>query len=78
MVPFSITGIFDLVMTAVVVTAAVRLVREHRSPALFAYLFYLIWWYALVLYMLVYLYSPLFLPDEARRGYLLYNSVFIY
>jgi hypothetical protein len=77
MVPFTITGIADLIIAAAVVTAAVRLLREYRSPILISYLIFLLSWYALVLYMLVYLYSPLFLPDEARRGYLLYNSVFI-
>lgn len=77
MVPFSITGIFDLIVAVTLVTAAVRLMRQHRSPALLSYLFYLFSWYALVLYMLVYLYSPLFLPDNARHGYLLYNSIFI-
>ena len=77
MVAFSITGIFGLVVAVALVMSVVRLVREHRSAALLSYLFYLISWYALVMYMFVFLYSPLFLQDDARHGYLLYNSIFI-
>jgi DNA-binding CsgD family transcriptional regulator len=44
---------------------------------LLSYLFFLIFWYALVLYMLIFLFAPRFLPDSAHNAYLLFNSVFL-
>ncbi len=77
MAPNLIAGIFDLMVAVALITGVVRPAREQGSPVLFSYLFYLIFWYALVFYMWVFLLSPRILPDSARRGYLLYNSIFI-
>ncbi|UCD30167.1 MAG: hypothetical protein JSV03_06770, partial [Planctomycetota bacterium] len=74
---FLIAGIFDLIVAVALIAGVVRLVREQGSPALFSYLFYVIFWYALVFYTLVLLFSPRVLPVGFRRGYLLYNAIFI-
>ncbi len=74
---FSAALIFDFAVAVALTVSVVRLVHSHGSPALLSYLFYLISWYAFLLYMLVYLFAPHFLPDGAQRGYMLFNSIFI-
>jgi len=77
MLPFSVAGVFGLAAAIVVVVSVVGLIRSHGSPALISYLLYVIFWHALILYMLVYLFSPQFLPDGAQQAYFLFNSIFI-
>jgi DNA-binding CsgD family transcriptional regulator len=75
--PFLAALIIDLAMGIVLIVAVARLVRGHASAALLSYLFYLVLWYAMVLYMLVFLFAPRFLPEGAQRGYMLFNSIFV-
>jgi len=69
--------IFDLAAAVAVTVSVARFFRNHGTPALLSYLFYLVFWYALALYMLIFLFAPHVLPASAQRGYLLFNSVFI-
>lgn len=77
MAPFLVSLIFDLSMAALLLVAVARVLRSHTSPALLSYLFFLVFWYALVLYMLIFLSAPRFLPEGAQRAYMLFNSIFI-
>jgi len=74
---FYVALIFDFMAAAALVFAVARLLRSHASPALLSYLFYLIFWYTLVLYMLIFLFAPRFLPESAQRAHMLFNSIFI-
>jgi DNA-binding CsgD family transcriptional regulator len=69
--------IFDLVLAVTLIVSVARLVHRHSSRALLSYMFYLISWYALVLYILVFLFAPQFLPEDAQRGYMMFNSIFV-
>jgi DNA-binding CsgD family transcriptional regulator len=77
MVPFSVALIFDLAAAVVLTVSVARLFRGHGSPTLLSYLFYLVSWYTLVLYMLVFLFAPRFLPESAQHGYMMFNSIFV-
>jgi DNA-binding CsgD family transcriptional regulator len=77
MAPFLIAGIFSLIVAPALIAGVVRLAREQRSPVLFSFLFYVIFWYALVLYTIILYFSPQILPAGVKRGYLLYNAIFI-
>ena len=77
MVPFSVSLIFDLAVAMILIASVARVLRRHTSPELLSFVFYLVSWYALVLYMLIFLFATRFLPAGAQRGYLLFNSIFI-
>lgn len=62
---------------AYLVVSAARMLRRLPSTALLSYIFFIAVWYALQLYMAIYLFSPVFLPEDSMYGYLLFNSIFI-
>jgi len=77
MVPFWAALVFDLAAAVVLIASVARLFQGQGAPALLSYLFYLVSWYALLLFMLVFLFAPLFLPESAQRAYMLFNSIFV-
>jgi len=74
---FIIALTVDLAIAIGLTTAVVRQMRRYGSPTLLSYLFYLVSWNILVLYLLIFLATPLLMPESVWRGYLLFNSIFI-
>ncbi|MFH2002405.1 MAG: LuxR C-terminal-related transcriptional regulator [Planctomycetota bacterium] len=76
MVPTTLAGIFAVAAATYLIAAAGKRFRLAPSPALQSYLFYLIFWHLLLIYMQIYMASPMILPESAQQGYLLFNSIF--
>ncbi len=71
-----VTFIVVLATGAFILISAGRMLRKEPSSSLISYLFFVTAWYALQLYMMVYLFSPVFLPADSQYGYFHFNSIF--